>query len=252
MSFEEENKNSYFGFRQVSEEEKTALVRDVFRSVSDRYDLMNDIMSFGLHRVWKDIAITHSGVRRGHTVLDLAAGSGDLTQRLIRRVGTRGRVISFDISQPMLQQCKRRMIDKGFIDNVTYVLGNAESLPFTSRQFHCITIGFGLRNVTRVQAALSSMFRVLRPGGRILVLEFSQPVSKMLTRIYDRYSFAIVPKIGRAVVGDDTSYRYLVESIRRHPDQKQLKQMMVEAGFEDVEYLNLTGGIVALHVGFRY
>lgn len=252
MTTKEENRESYFGFRQVSEEEKSTLVKDVFHSVANRYDLMNDLMSFGLHRVWKDIAVTHSGVRRGHTVLDLAAGSGDLTQRLIQRVGDKGRVVSVDISRPMLQNCKRRMIDRGIINNVAYVLSDAEKLPFENRQFDCITIGFGLRNITRVQSALISMFRVLRPGGRILVLEFSRPSSKILTRLYDQYSFAIIPRIGRAVTGDEDSYRYLIESIRRHPDQERLQSMMTETGFEDVRYLNLMGGVVALHIGFRY
>jgi len=252
MAFEQENKTSHFGFRQVSETEKTSLVKDVFRSVADRYDLMNDLMSVGLHRVWKDIAISHSGVRKGQTVLDLAAGSGDLTHRLVKRVGEEGRIVSFDISQPMLKKCKRRMIDSGLINNIAYVLGNAENLPFESRQFDCITIGFGLRNVARIESTLGAMFRVLRPGGRILVLEFSQPASQLLARIYNQYSFSVIPKIGRVIAGDENSYRYLVESIRRHPNQEQLQNMMTSAGFEDVKYLNLTGGIVALHVGFRY
>ena len=252
MVFEEQKRASHFGFREVSEEEKRSLVKEVFRSVADRYDLMNDLMSLGLHRVWKDIAISHTGVRKGHIVLDLAAGSGDLTHRLVKRVGDEGRIVSFDISQPMLQKCKRRMIDAGLVNNIAYVLGNAEELPFESRQFDCITIGFGLRNIVRIQSALGSMFRVLRPGGRILVLEFSQPAPQLLARIYDQYSFSVIPKIGQVIAGDENSYRYLVESIRRHPNQDQLKNMMTSAGFEDVKYFNLTGGIVALHVGFRY
>jgi demethylmenaquinone methyltransferase/2-methoxy-6-polyprenyl-1,4-benzoquinol methylase len=252
MNSEQEKKWSDFGFRKVSEEEKTVLVKGVFRSVAERYDLMNDLMSFGMHRLWKDFAVFHSGVRKGHAVLDVAAGSGDLSHRFIKRVGNEGSVVSVDISHPMLKKGKDRMIDKGIIKNIAYVLSNAENLPFADEQFDCISIGFGLRNVTRIQSALCSMFQVLRPGGRILVLEFSKPSFKVLSHLYDRYSFSIIPRIGRAVTGDEISYRYLVESIRRHPDQERLKKMMVDAGFEDVEYRNLTGGIVALHVGFRY
>lgn len=252
MDPEKTNRRAHFGFRDVSEEEKTSLVEDVFRSVATRYDLMNDLMSLGAHRLWKDFAVGRSGVRRGQTVLDVAAGSCDLTHRFVKRVGREGRVVAVDVSRPMLQRGKSRMIDAGMIRNVAYVLSDAQNLAFADQQFDCVSIGFGLRNVTRIQSALGSMFRMLRPGGRIVVLEFSHPSSKFLSRLYDRYSFSVIPRIGRAVTGDERSYRYLVESIRQHPDQEALRKMMAEAGFEDVYYHNLSGGVVALHVGFRY
>ena len=252
MDSETTNRRVHFGFRDVSEEEKKSLVGDVFRSVANRYDLMNDLMSFGAHRLWKDFAVGRSGVRRGQTVLDVAAGSCDLTHRFVKRVGPEGKVVAVDVSRPMLQRGKSRMIDTGMIRNVAYVLSDAQNLAFADQQFDCVSIGFGLRNVTRIQSALVSMFRMLRPGGRIVVLEFSHPPSKYLSRLYDRYSFSVIPRIGRAVTGDERSYRYLVESIRRHPDQEALRKMMGESGFEDVHYHNLSGGVVALHVGFRY
>ena len=246
------NKGARFGFRDVSETEKTSLVEGVFRSVATRYDLMNDLMSLGAHRLWKDFAVGRSGVRQGQTVLDVAAGSCDLAHRFVKRVGHEGRVVAVDVSRHMLQRGKSRMIDKGMIRNVAYVLTDAENLAFADQQFDCVSIGFGLRNVTKIQSALCSMFQMLRPGGRIIVLEFSQPSSKLLSRLYDRYSFSVIPRIGRFVTGDERSYRYLVESIRRHPDQEALRKMMGESGFEDVYYHNLSGGVVALHVGFRY
>tara|TARA_B100000029_G_C17431823_1_gene908159 strand:- start:257 stop:1015 length:759 start_codon:yes stop_codon:yes gene_type:complete len=252
MAEQKKNNKSYFGFREVSELEKTKLVKSVFSSVVDQYDLMNDLMSFGLHRIWKNIAITQSGVRKGHKVLDVAAGSGDLTKRLIERVGEGGRVVSVDISQPMLAKGMRQMVDKGYIKNVDYTLCNAEKLPFKDQYFDCVSIGFGLRNISRISSSLRSMFRVLKPGGRILILEFSEPSSKTLKQIYDQYSFSIIPRLGRAVASDEESYRYLVESIRRHPNQDKLKNMMKDVGFEDVTYTNLTGGIVCIHLGFRY
>jgi demethylmenaquinone methyltransferase/2-methoxy-6-polyprenyl-1,4-benzoquinol methylase len=252
MDPEKTNRSAHFGFRDVSEEEKTLLVGDVFRSVATRYDLMNDLMSFGAHRLWKDFAVGRSGVRRGQIVLDVAAGSCDLTHRFVKRVGYEGRVVAVDVSRPMLQRGKSRLIDTGMIRNVAYVFSDAESLAFADQQFDCVSIGFGLRNVTRIQSALGSMFRMLRPGGRIVVLEFSHPTSKFLSRLYDQFSFSVIPRIGRVVTGDERSYRYLVESIRQHPDQETLRKMMEKAGFEDVYYHNLSGGVVALHVGFRY
>jgi demethylmenaquinone methyltransferase/2-methoxy-6-polyprenyl-1,4-benzoquinol methylase len=252
MDPEKTNNGIHFGFRQVSEEEKPSLVDEVFHAVATRYDLMNDLMSFGMHRLWKDFAVGRSGVRRGHTVLDVAAGTCDLTHRFVERVGYEGKVIAVDVSRPMLRQGKGRMIDRGVFRNVTYVLSDAENLAFADQQFDCVSIGFGLRNVTRIQSALVSMFRVLRPGGRIVVLEFSHPVSSIFSRLYDRYSFSVIPRIGQAVTGEKSSYQYLVESIRQHPNQEVLRKMMEEAEFEDVHYHNLSGGIVALHVGFRY
>lgn len=252
MDPEKTNRRTHFGFRNVLEEEKTSLVEDVFRSVATRYDLMNDLMSFGAHRLWKDFAVGRSGVRRGQTVLDVAAGSCDLTQRFVMRVGHEGRVVAVDVSRPMLQRGKSRMIDAGMIRNVAYVLSDAQNLAFADQQFDCVSISFGLRNVTKIQLALGSMFRMLRPGGRIIVLEFSHPSFEFLSSLYDRYSFLVIPRIGQAVTGDEHSYRYLVESIRQHPNQEVLRKMMGDAGFEDVHYHNLSGGIVALHVGFRY
>ena len=224
MDSEKTNSRAHFGFRDVSEEEKTLLVEDVFRSVVTRYDMMNDLMSFGVHRLWKDFAVGRSGVRRGQTVLDVAAGTCDLTHRFVKRVGHEGRVVAVDVSGPMLQRGKSRMIDMGMFRNVAYVLSDAQNLAFADQQFDCVSIGFGLRNVTRIQSALGSMFRMLRPGGRIVVLEFSHPPSKFLSRLYDRYSFSVIPRIGQVMARDERSYRYLVESIRQHPNQEDLRK----------------------------
>ena len=246
------NKSTHFGFRNVAESEKAKLVKGVFHSVARRYDLMNDLMSFGTHRLWKDFAVSLSGLREGHMVLDVAAGSCDLARRFAARVGTSGRVVAVDVSDSMLRLGRSRMIDDGIIDNIDYVLTDGENLALADGQFNCVSIGFGLRNVTRIDSALRSMFRVLRPGGRLLVLEFSQPHAELLSRIYDLYSFSVIPRLGRLMTGSEDNYQYLVESIRRHPNQEVLRKMMCEVGFEDVRYHNLNGGIVALHVGFRY
>lgn len=243
--------NTHFGYRQVSESEKAGLVADVFRSVADRYDLMNDLMSLGVHRLWKHFALMQSGVREGQQVLDVAAGTGDLAAGFARRLRGTGGLIVTDINQSMLERGRQRLVNAGVVGNVSYVLADAERLPFVDNHFHCISIGFGLRNVTRQQAALSSMYRCLRPGGRILILEFSRPVSGVLRRAYDAYSFNVLPRLGRLVAGDEDAYQYLVESIRKHPVQPVLKDMMLEAGFERVRYHNLSGGIVALHVGYK-
>ncbi|MBO66925.1 MAG: bifunctional demethylmenaquinone methyltransferase/2-methoxy-6-polyprenyl-1,4-benzoquinol methylase UbiE [Acidiferrobacteraceae bacterium] len=246
------DKSTHFGFNEVSEEEKSALVGGVFESVANRYDLMNDLMSFGVHRLWKDAAVIRSGVRKGHVILDVAAGSCDLTKRFAARVGDKGRVVAVDISRSMLKTGRSRLLDKGHFKCVDYVLSDGEQLAFADRYFDCVSISFGIRNVTRIAVALESMFRVLRPGGRLVVLEFSKPSSTILSSIYDSYSFSVIPKIGQAITNDEASYRYLVESIRRHPDQETLRRMMQHAGFEDVTYENLSGGIVALHTGFKY
>jgi len=227
-------------------------VREVFDSVADRYDLMNDLMSFGIHRLWKRRAIDLSGVRRGHRVLDLASGTGDLAQRFATIVGADGLVLVTDINAAMLQRGRRRMLDEGIAGNVGYAQVNAESLPFPDASIDCISIGFGLRNVTDKGKALRAMFRALRPGGRLLVLEFSKPVTRPLQLAYDVYSFGLLPRLGALVARDERSYRYLAESIRMHPDQDALKQMMESAGFEHCDYLNLTGGIVAIHRGFKF
>jgi len=243
---------THFGYQQVDTGEKQTLVGDVFRSVAEDYDLMNDAMSLGIHRAWKWFAIAQSGVKKGDTVLDLAAGSGDLSIKFANRVGAAGKVIVTDINPAMLEQGRRRLADAGVAGNVEFCLVNAEQLPFADNSFDCISISFGLRNVTHKETALSSMHRCLKPGGRALVLEFSQPVNQALRRLYDAYSFNVIPKLGKLIAKDSESYQYLVESIRQHPPQEELKQMMLSAGFDKVRYHNLTGGVVALHIGYKY
>jgi len=243
---------THFGFREVPESEKVKLVGEVFHSVADKYDIMNDVMSGGLHRLWKHFTISQSGVRRGQRVLDLAGGTGDLARKFVQRVGDTGEVVLADINESMLQAGRDALTDRGIIKNIDYVQANAECLPFPDNHFDCISIGFGLRNVTDKDAALASMYRVLKPGGRLLVLEFSRPVVPGLSQVYDAYSFHILPKLGKLITGDEESYQYLVESIRKHPDQVHLREMMEDAGFEQVSYHNMTGGIVALHKGFKF
>ncbi|MDN3523997.1 bifunctional demethylmenaquinone methyltransferase/2-methoxy-6-polyprenyl-1,4-benzoquinol methylase UbiE [Halomonas sabkhae] len=242
---------THFGYQEVPVTEKASRVADVFDSVASRYDVMNDLMSFGIHRVWKRLTIERAAVRPGHSVLDIAGGTGDLTFRFSRLVGPRGRVVLADINESMLRVGRDKLLDRGVGGNVEYVQANAETLPFPDNSFDCITIAFGLRNVTDQNAALRSMTRVLKPGGRLLVLEFSKPRSAVLNRAYDEYSFRLLPRMGEFVAGDADSYRYLAESIRMHPDQQTLKGMMENAGLERVEYTNLTGGIVALHRGIK-
>jgi demethylmenaquinone methyltransferase/2-methoxy-6-polyprenyl-1,4-benzoquinol methylase len=246
-----EDKTTHFGYEEVPVEEKQDRVRAVFDSVASRYDLMNDLMSLGIHRLWKRRAIEMAGVRRGQRVLDLAAGTGDLAERFARIVGDQGQVIMSDINQAMLSQGRERLVNTGVVGNLDYVLANAETLPFASDSFDCVTIAFGLRNVTHKQLALNEMYRVLRPGGRALILEFSHPTTKPLEKAYDAYSFSVLPVLGRLVAGDSASYRYLAESIRMHPDQETLLGMMEQAGFERAGYENHTGGIVAIHRGYK-
>ncbi len=241
-----------FGFRTVARDEKQAMVANVFHSVAAKYDVMNDLMSFGIHRIWKRFTIDCSGVRRGQRVLDLAGGTGDLAAKFSRMVGEQGQVVLADINDSMLKMGREKLRDHGIVGNISYVQANAEALPFPDNYFDCITISFGLRNVTDKDKALRSMFRVLKPGGRLLVLEFSKPLLEPLSKAYDAYSFHVLPKIVELVVKDPDSYRYLAESIRMHPDQETLKGMMAAAGFENVNYFNLTGGIVALHRGFKF
>jgi demethylmenaquinone methyltransferase/2-methoxy-6-polyprenyl-1,4-benzoquinol methylase len=243
---------THFGFRTVAKDEKQEMVAEVFHSVAAKYDLMNDLMSFGIHRIWKRFTIDCSGVRQGQRVLDLAGGTGDLTAKFSRLVGEKGEVVLADINDSMLKMGREKLRNLGIVGNVSYVQANAEALPFPDNYFDCITISFGLRNVTEKEKALRSMFRVLKPGGRLLVLEFSKPILKPLSKAYDTYSFHILPRIGELVAQDAESYRYLAESIRMHPDQETLKGMMGDAGFENVTYHNLTGGIVALHRGFKF
>lgn len=241
-----------FGYQTVAKEKKVDMVAKVFHSVAAKYDIMNDLMSFGIHRVWKRFTIDCSGVRRGQKVLDLAGGTGDFTAKFSRMVGEQGEVVLADINDSMLKMGREKLRNMGIVGNVNYVQANAEALPFPDNTFDCITISFGLRNVTDKDKALRSMYRVLKPGGRLLVLEFSKPQFDILSKAYDAYSFHILPRIGEIVAHDADSYRYLAESIRMHPNQETLKGMMENAGLENVSYFNLTGGIVALHRGYKF
>jgi demethylmenaquinone methyltransferase/2-methoxy-6-polyprenyl-1,4-benzoquinol methylase len=244
-----------FGYQQVAAAEKAGRVRAVFDSVADRYDVMNDLMSFGIHRLWKRFLLSQTALRAGQAALDVAGGTGDIAAGLARQVGTRdrgGRVVLTDINAAMLEHGRDRLLDEGLAANVDYVRSDAERLPFADRSFDCVTIAFGLRNVTDKDAALRSMFRVLRPGGQLLVLEFGKPVVPGLAPLYDAYSFRVLPALGRLVAGDADSYRYLAESIRTFPDQATLLGMLRAAGFDGCRHHNLSGGIVALHRGWRY
>jgi demethylmenaquinone methyltransferase/2-methoxy-6-polyprenyl-1,4-benzoquinol methylase len=243
---------THFGFSEIDPAEKAGRVGEVFSSVASRYDLMNDLMSFGSHRLWKDLALARSGVREGHRVLDVAAGSGDMTMRFARQVGTSGQVVMTDINASMLACGRSRLLNEGLGVNVQMLLADAESLPFSGGQFDCVSIAFGLRNVTRIPKALASMSRLLKPGGRLVILEFSTPTSTLLSRAYDLFSFSVIPSMGKMVTGDEQSYQYLVESIRKHPNQQTLSAMMEEAGLEDVKHQNINGGIVAIHTGYRF
>lgn len=242
---------THFGYQTVDSNRKQGLVANVFHSVAAKYDVMNDLMSAGIHRVWKRFTIELSGVRTGHSVLDLAGGTGDLAAKFSKLVGPEGRVVLADINESMLRVGRDKLTDLGLVGNIEYAQVNAEYLPFPDNTFDCITIAFGLRNVTDKDTALRSMLRVLKPGGRLLVLEFSKPESELLSKAYDAYSFNLLPKIGKLVANDEESYRYLAESIRMHPDQDTLKSMMEEAGFARCEYHNMTGGIVAIHKGLK-
>jgi demethylmenaquinone methyltransferase / 2-methoxy-6-polyprenyl-1,4-benzoquinol methylase len=244
-------KTTHFGFEEVAADAKTGRVAEVFHSVANRYDLMNDLMSFGVHRLWKRMAMQLCPARSGQTVLDLAGGTGDLALQLSRKVGPSGLVVLADINSSMLAQGRSRLLDAGIVQNVEYVQADAEALPFADNRFDCITIAFGLRNVTDKERALGSMLRVLKPGGCLLILEFSKPVLPWLEKLYDLYSFNMIPRLGRWVTGDAASYRYLVESIRMHPDQETLKRMMEAKGYARTDFFNMTGGIVALHRGYK-
>jgi len=242
---------THFGFEQVKVEEKAGRVAGVFHSVAARYDVMNDLMTGGIHRLWKRVTVESAAVRPGQTILDIAGGTGDLTIPFSRLVGEQGQVVLADINESMLRVGRDRLIDKGVVGNVQYLQTDAQFLPFADNTFDTITIAFGLRNVTSKETALESMLRILKPGGRLLILEFSKPTNAAFGKLYDRYSFSALPMMGKLIANEPDSYRYLAESIRMHPDQETLKQMMETAGFTHCSYTNMTGGIVALHKGFK-
>lgn len=248
---ENSQETTHFGYQTVAKNEKQRKVADVFDSVAAKYDIMNDLMSFGIHRLWKRVAIDFSGARAGNQILDLAGGTGDLSKRFSRIVGETGKVVLADINASMLNVGRDKLNNEGYVSNIEYVQANAEELPFEDNSFDVISIAFGLRNVTDKQKALNSMTRVLKPGGRLLVLEFSKPQSMLMSKAYDLYSFSALPLMGKLVTNDSDSYKYLAESIRMHPDQETLKSMMKEAGLVRVSYQNMTNGVVALHRGVK-
>lgn len=243
--------NTHFGYKTIPSKNKASYVAGVFDSVAKKYDIMNDIMSGGVHRIWKHITVEISRVKPGQKVLDVAGGTGDLAAKFAKRVGPSGHVVLSDINQSMLDVGRDRLIDKGLVKNISYVLADAQTLPFQDDSFDIVSIGFGLRNVTDKDRALISMRRVLRPGGKLLILEFSKPYSDIISKLYDEYSFKIIPKLGKLFANDEGSYKYLAESIRVHPDQETLKQMVQKAGLLNVEYINMSGGIAAVHMGIK-
>lgn len=243
-------KTTHFGFQQVDVDQKQGLVKGVFDSVASKYDLMNDVMSLGTHRLWKNYTVASSNVSKGDKVLDIAGGTGDLAIKFRKKVGDSGKVILSDINGSMLEEGRKNLINHGVID-VDFIQANAESLPFEDNTFDCVSIAFGLRNVTHKNIALKQMHRVLKKGGSLLVLEFSKVENEMLEKIYDAYSFNLIPKLGQFFANDEDSYQYLAESIRKHPDQETLKAMALDAGFGFCEYHNLSGGIVALHKAIK-
>ena len=245
------DKTTHFGYQTVPVANKAQRVADVFHSVADKYDLMNDLMSVGIHRVWKRITIEMSAVRAGHKVLDIAGGTGDLAAKFAARVGPEGTVVLADINDSMLRVGRDRLLDRGIVENVRFAQADAQQLPFPDNSFDLVSIAFGLRNVTDKDLALRSMLRVLKPGGRLLILEFSKPQNPLVEKLYDGYSFNLLPKLGKLFARDETSYRYLAESIRMHPDQQTLQSMLDSAGFVNTDYHNMSAGIVALHRGVK-
>lgn len=254
MNMKDINKKNktHFGFQNVSISEKESLVANVFNTVANKYDLMNDLMSFGIHRIWKRFLVYQSKVRDGCKVLDLASGTGDLSIKFAKLVGLTGIVVLLDINRLMLNTSKTKLRNLGILDNVVYIQADAESLPFADETFHCIAVSFGLRNFTNKNKALDEMYRVLKTGGKLLILDFGKPTSKLIRILYDFYSFHCIPNIGKLIAQNTDSYRYLVESIRMHPDQETLKNMILKSGFYNVEYFNMTCGIAVLHCAYKY
>ncbi len=246
-----EDQTTHFGFEQVPYQEKQQRVQSVFSSVAKNYDIMNDVMSFGMHRIWKKIALSFCGARAGSFILDVAGGTGDLSAALAKRVGSEGKVFLLDINASMIQVGRERLYDRGHIQNVCYLQSNMEHIAIKDNSLDCVVVGFGLRNTTNKDQALKDFYRVLKPGGRLVILEFSKPTNPLFKAIYDQYSFKVLPKMGSLIAKDDDSYRYLAESIRMHPDQDTLKQMMQKAEFTRCDYTNLTNGIVAVHRGYK-
>ncbi len=250
----DKSSTTHFGYQTILTSEKDAKVRDVFQSVAKRYDLMNDLMSFGLHRFWKRIAVQRCNLRPDHQILDLASGTGDLAFLMSKHLGPEGKIFLTDINAAMLEVAKKRLVDRGLTRAIDYIQANAEVLPFENRKFHCVIMGFGLRNVTHKEKALQEIYRVLKPGGRAVILEFSEvaPQNAALSKVYNAYSFTVLPLLGKLICNDSESYRYLAESIRRHPKQEDLKEMMEKSGLQEVTYQNIHSGIVALHLGFKF
>lgn len=246
-----ERSTTHFGYAEVPTKDKARRVADVFSSVASEYDLMNDIMSLGVHRLWKRQAVHLCAIRKNYQVLDLAGGTGDIARLIHKQLGKDGRVTLCDINAEMLKEGRNRFLDKGLFKGIDYVQGNAEALPFEDNSFDCMTIAFGLRNVTDKDAALRSMYSKLKYGSQLIILEFSKIIIPVFNKIYDEYSFKLIPMFGKAVANDEASYQYLVESIRMHPDQGTLASMMQDAGFERVQYHNMSGGIVAIHRGYK-
>lgn len=242
---------THFGFKSVSKNKKTSMISNVFHKIASKYDLMNDLMSYGIHRIWKQFLIYQSETYRGCKVLDLAGGTGDLSIKFSKIVGKTGIVALVDINHTMLKIGQKKIRNLGILNNILYIQASAETLPFLSNTFDCVSISFGLRNFTNKEKALSSIYRVLKPGGKLLILDFSSPTSQIINKIYNFYSFYILPKIGDLITHNADSYHYLVESIRMHPNQDTLKNMILNAGFDNVEYFNMTFGIVALHCAHK-
>ncbi len=246
------NQTTHFGYKTIPSSEKTDRVASVFHSVAKRYDLMNDLMSFGLHRLWKQMAVAKCAIRPKQTILDLAGGTGDMTRLMAKQLGKNGHIVLSDINHSMMSVGRDRLLNEGIVLSLHSVQANAESLPFSNNSFDCVMIAFGLRNVTYKDMTLAEITRILKPGGRVVILEFSHPQTPTLNKLYDAYSFSVLPFLGKLITQDEESYRYLAESIRMHPDQETLKTMMEQAGLERCEYQNIHQGIVAIHLGFKF